>query len=62
MEPHRPTIDRLLREAEEARLKEAVIVATGEELLDRARAVSRAIAEQVCQVAGSEVQRPATYP
>jgi hypothetical protein len=50
MEPHQKTIDRLLLEAEEARLIQAVVVAAGEELLDRARALAKAIEEEVCHL------------
>jgi hypothetical protein len=52
MGPDRQTIDRLLLEVEEARLEGAVVVATGEELLDRARALAMAVEEQVCHVVG----------
>jgi hypothetical protein len=50
MQLHEPALEQLLHEAEEARLREALLEATGEELLERARDVSRAIGERVRQV------------
>lgn len=45
-----PTLEMLLREAEEARLREALLEATGEELLDRAKALARAVEERIRRV------------
>jgi hypothetical protein len=47
MRPHDSTLDRLIREAEEARQQEAVLVADGEELLDRARSLAQTLQERV---------------
>ncbi len=52
MQPHPPIIDRLIREVEEARLEEAVLAATGEDLLDRAQQVAEAVEEKVRQLSG----------
>jgi hypothetical protein len=52
MKPHQPTIDKLIREVEAARLEEAVLAATGEDLLDRAQEVAEAVEERVRQVSG----------
>jgi hypothetical protein len=51
MKPHQPTIDRLIREVEEARLEEAVFAATREDLLERAHELSEAVERKVRQVA-----------
>jgi hypothetical protein len=51
-------LEKLLREAAEARLKEVALVSRGEEILDRARAVARAIAERARRVTAPERQRP----
>jgi hypothetical protein len=55
----RPTIDKLFREAEEARFREALLESTGEELLDRDRAVSAAVEEQVGRLTAEEQARSA---
>ena len=47
LRPHDSTLDRLIREAEEARQQEAVLVADGEELLDRARSLAQTLQERV---------------
>jgi hypothetical protein len=47
---HNQTLDRLIREAEEARLQEALLVADGEELLDRARIISEAAEQRVAEL------------
>jgi hypothetical protein len=44
------TLDRLIREAEEARLQKAVLVADGEELLGRARTISEAVERRVAEL------------
>ena len=49
-----PNLEKLFREAEEARLREALLEATGEELLDRARAVAQTVEERVRRVAAPE--------
>jgi hypothetical protein len=43
-------VERLIRDTEEARLREAVVEATGEELLERAKAVAADIEQRVIQV------------
>jgi hypothetical protein len=53
-------LDRLIREAAEARLQEAVLAAAGEELLDRARDLSQAVQQPVAHLA--EGRRPDAYP
>jgi hypothetical protein len=66
MRPQDPTLDRLIREAEEARLQEAVLEATGEELLDRVRTLSQAVVDRVTELTvapGQEAERlPRTCP
>jgi hypothetical protein len=57
MRPQDPTLDRLIREAEEARLQEAVLLATGEELLGRARTLSQAVEERVTQLTAAPGHR-----
>ena len=52
-----PTLDRLIRETEEARLQEAVLEATGEELLDRARTLSQALEERVTELTAAPGHR-----
>jgi hypothetical protein len=47
---HNPTLDKLIHDAEEARLQEAVLVADGEELLDRARSISEAVEQRVAEL------------
>jgi hypothetical protein len=44
-------VERLIRETDEARLREALLEATGEELLERAKAVAEGIEQRVIQVA-----------
>jgi hypothetical protein len=53
MKPHDLTLKQLLRELEEARLQEAVLEATGEDLLDRARNISQAVELKVRQATGA---------
>jgi hypothetical protein len=57
MGPHEPTVEELIREAEEARIREVLVEAAGEELLDRARDVSRTIEKRVRQVTTPEMER-----
>jgi hypothetical protein len=47
MKPHEPTLEKLFRELPEAWLREALLEATGEELLHQARTVSRTVEERV---------------
>ena len=47
MRPQDSTLDRLIREAEKARQQVAVLVADGEELLDRARNLAQTLQERV---------------
>jgi hypothetical protein len=51
MKPHVPTVENLIREAAEVRLLEAVLEATGEDILDRAKELSQTVEQQVRQVA-----------
>jgi hypothetical protein len=62
MTPHQPTLDKLIREVEEARLKVVALVSRGKEALDHARAISRSIEERVCQVTTPERKRPDDRP
>jgi hypothetical protein len=45
--PYQPALEKLVREAEEARLEEALLETTGDELLDRAKAIAQAVEQQV---------------
>jgi hypothetical protein len=58
MKAHQPTLDKLIREVEEARLKVVALVSRGKEVLDQARAISRSIEERVGQVTTPERKRP----
>jgi hypothetical protein len=49
MQPHQPTLEKLIREVAEARLEEAVLEADGKDLLDRAKEVSQTVQQQVRQ-------------
>jgi hypothetical protein len=62
MKPHQPTLDKLIREVEEARLKVVALVSRGKEVLDQARAISRSIKERVCQVTTLERKKPDGRP
>jgi hypothetical protein len=62
MKPHRPTLDKLIREVEEARLKVVALVSRGKEVLHQARAISRSIEERVGQVTTSQRKRPDGRP
>jgi hypothetical protein len=50
MRPHEPNVQKLIEEAKEARLRKLVLEATGEDVLDRARSISRDIEQRVRQV------------
>ncbi len=58
MPTDQPALDKLLREAKEARLKHVALVSRGEAALDHARAVARAIQNRVRGVTAPERQRP----
>jgi hypothetical protein len=61
VQPQEATLDNLIRETEETRLEAAVLEATGDELLDRARAVSYLVEVRVQQVAARKEQGPDAY-
>jgi hypothetical protein len=44
-------LEQLLREADDARLEEAVLEATGDDILDRAKGISQMVAQTVRRVA-----------
>jgi hypothetical protein len=62
MKPHQPTLEKLIREVEEVRLKVVALVSRGKEVLDQARAISRSIEERVCQVTSPERKKPDGRP
>jgi hypothetical protein len=63
MRPPDPTLDRLIREAEDARLEEAVLETTGGDLLDRARTISHAVEERLLELTAAPGERgPDAYP
>ncbi len=62
MRTHKPTLDQLIREAEEVRLQEVAVVSRGEEVLDHARSVAQTITARVRQVTTPGQPRPDTYP
>jgi hypothetical protein len=62
MRPHDPRLDRLIREAAEARLQEAVLVADGEELLDSARSLSEAVEERVMELTAAPREEAGRLP
>jgi hypothetical protein len=55
---HNPTLDKLIHDAEDARLQEAVFVADGEELLDRARSLSEAVEQRVAELTERRTAKP----
>jgi hypothetical protein len=44
------TLENLVREAEEARLREALVEATGEDILDRAKDLAQTVEQRVRQI------------
>ncbi len=61
MQPHEPTLKMLIREAEEARDEYCRLLIAGNELLKRARTVSRTIEERVRRETGRN-SFPSTQP
>jgi hypothetical protein len=59
---HNPTLDKLIQDAEEARLQEAVLVADMEELLDRARSMSEAVEERVMELTAAPREEAGRLP
>ena len=62
MKPHQPTLDKLILEVEEARLKAVALVTRGLEVVEHARAIARSIEERVCQVTTLERKKPDGHP
>jgi hypothetical protein len=58
MKRNEPDLEKLIHEAEEARLREAILEATGEDLLDRAREVAQTVKERVRRVTTPTLRRP----
>jgi hypothetical protein len=61
MPTDRPALDKLLRFAEEARLKQVALVSRGEEALDHAKAVARAIQDRARRGTTPERQGPGAH-
>jgi hypothetical protein len=62
MQLHEPTLERLFSEAEEARLREALLEATGDDLLDGARAFSLTVEQRVRRLTGQARPRRKERP
>ncbi len=56
--PHEPTLPKLIREAEQARMEEAVVAEKVGEILDHTRAVAQTITRRVCQLTHASADRP----
>jgi Tat protein secretion system quality control protein TatD with DNase activity len=61
MRLHESTVEQLRQEVKEAWIEEVTIVATGQELLDRARKIAETI-ERIYQAAGQERTGPNARP
>jgi hypothetical protein len=55
-------LDKLRQEAADARIKKTILVATGEDLLDRIRAISETSEQWVYRATGQEEQGPIAHP
>ena len=60
--PHGSSVERLIRELDDIRVTEAVLEATGDDLLDRARDVAEATQERVRQLQDGRSGYPGPNP